>query len=652
MARKTEPPARPLTPPQTWWLLASGLAAYLPLAPQVPLWLAGGAALLFLWRALLAWRRQPLPHRWVLILISLAGVAGVLTQYRTLFGQTAGVALLLVFLALKQLEARAARDGIAIVMLAYFLTLTQFFASQSLLIALTMTATLLVTTATLASLTDPLRPPAALLRLAGAMLLQGLPFMFVLFILFPRVSGPLWGLPADAYSSMTGLSDSMAPGAINHLSQSDAIAFRVKFDGPAPERRELYWRGPVLARLVDRTWHPGLRGYGAAPSYRPAAAGPAYDYSVTLEPHNKTWLFGLEFPLQVPDNAVASSDFQLLAKQRVRERLRYALRSRPAVEFAPEDPRVLAEALALPAGSNPRSVALGRDIAAATTVPARRLERVLDFMRAQQLIYTLQPPLTSRHVADEFLFDTRRGFCEHFSAAFAILMRAAGVPTRVVTGYQGGERNPVDDTWVIRQSDAHAWTEVWLPERGWVRIDPTAASAPARIEQNLAAAVPAGDPLPFLAGAGLDWLRAVRYRWWAVSNAWNQWVLGYNPQRQVELLSRLGMDAPDWRKMTAALAVLCGTLLLALAGGLLYRRPRLDPAARLWRKLGRRLARRGLARQDWEGPLDYAQRVAAARPEHGDEIIAISRLYAGLRYGQCTPSRLDELRRRIAAFAP
>jgi hypothetical protein len=273
-------------------------------------------------------------------------------------------------------------------------------------------------------------------------------------------------------------------------------------------------------------------------------------------------------------------------------------------------------------------------------------------MRDQQLIYTLQPPLMKLHVADEFLFDHQRGFCEHFSAAFAILMRAAGVPTRVVTGYQGGERNPVDDTWVVRQSDAHAWTEVWLPGQGWQRIDPTAASAPARIDLNLAAAVPAGDPLPFLSGAGLDWLREARYRWWAVSNAWNQWVLGYNPQRQLEFLSRLGMAAPDWRKMTATLAVLCGIVLLALAGGLLYRRPRLDPAARLWRKLGRRLARRGLARQDWEGPCDYARRVAAARPEHGDEIIAISLLYAGLRYGQCEPSRIDELRRRIAAFAP
>lgn len=649
---KAESPLHPLAPAQTWWLLAAGLAACAPLAPQVPLWLSAVAALAFAWRAFLAWQRRPLPGRWLLALVALAGAAGVLIQYRTLFGQHAGVALLVIFLALKQLEARAPRDGLAVVLLAYFLTLAQFFENQSIPVALTMVGTLAVTTAALASLTDAEARPAALLRLAGALLAQALPFMLALFVLFPRVSGPLWGLPTDAYSGLTGLSDSMSPGAINKLIQSDAIAFRVEFDGPPPERRELYWRGPVLSRLEGRTWRPGRHVIGDGPFYQPDADAPSHGYALTLEPHNKPWLFALEFPTAAPPESLATSDFQFFAKKPVRERIRYQLRSTPAVRFPQERAGVLAEALRLPDGLNPRTVALGARWAAEGHDAAQRLGRALDFMRERRLVYTLQPPLMSAHVADEFLFDHGRGFCEHFSAAFVVLMRAAAVPARVVTGYQGGERNPVDDTWVIRQSDAHAWAEVWLEERGWVRVDPTAESAPARIEQNLAAAVPAGDPLPFLAGAGLDWLRELRYRWWAASNAWNQWVLGYNPQLQRDFLERLGMRSPDWRQMTAALATVCGVMLLGLAGWLLWRRPRLDPVERPWRRLSRRLARRGLARRAWEGPLDYARRVGAALPGRAADIAAIARLYASLRYGRAPAGALAELRRRVAGFRP
>lgn len=652
MARKTETPLHPLTPAQTWWLLATGIAACAPLAPQVPPWLAVAATGAFAWRAALAGWRRPLPPRWLLVCVTLAGTAGVLFQYRTLFGQQAGVALLLLFLALKQLEARAPRDGLAVILLAYFLTLAQFFENQSIPVAATMLGTVLIATAALANLADAQGQPARLLRLAGTMLAQAVPFMLILFVLFPRVQGPLWGLPGDAYSSLTGLSDNMAPGAINNLIQSDAIAFRVSFAGPVPPKPEMYWRGPVLARLDGRTWRPGKLHEDSGQHHRPGEDGPTYDYDVTLEPHNKHWLFGLEFPVTLPDDAIGTTDFQLRAKKPVRERIRYRLYSRPGVHYLAEHGDVLAEALALPDDMNPRTLELGTRWAADGGTDHQRMQRAIDFMRGQQLLYTLRPPLMGQHVADEFLFDHRRGFCEHFAAAFVVLMRAAGVPARVVTGYQGGERNPVDATWVIRQSDAHAWTEVWLKYRGWVRVDPTAISVPARIEESLAAALPAGDPLPFLAGKGLDWLRAARYRWWAISNTWNQWVLGFNPQRQIELLEKLGMHAPDWRKMTVALAVLAGLVLLALAGALLWRRPRLDPAERQWRRAARRLERRGLPRRPWEGPQDYAARVGAELPAVADDIRAIAALYAGLRYGTASAISLATLRRRVAAFKP
>ena len=656
MARKPEPPAAPLTPTQTWWLLAAGLAAYAPLVPQVPLWLALAAGVVFVWRTALAWWRQPLPARWLLAFVSLAGIAGILLEYRTLFGQKAGVALLLLFLGLKQLEARAPRDGLAIILLAYFLTLTQFFENQSIAVAATMLLTLVTSTAALANLTDAQGNPRALVRLAGLMLIQALPFMLVLFILFPRVSGPLWGLPTDAYSTMTGLSESMSPGAINNLIQSDAIAFRVKFDGPVPPKKDLYWRGPVLSRLEGRTWLPGTPRLSESLTYETKPETPLYSYTITQEPHNKPWLFALEFPLALPPDSIATSDFQILAKKPVRQRLRHELRSRTAIGTFNESRRVLYEAVQLPRSLNPRTQALAAQLSAPGGGDQQVLLRAIDFMLQQQLTYTLQPPLMGQHVADEFLFDHKHGFCEHFAAAFVVLLRASGVPARVVTGYQGGEHNPVDDTWVIRQSDAHAWAEVWIERRGWVRVDPTAASAPARIEENLAAAVPAGDPLPFLSGEGLAWLRDMRYRWWAVSNSWNQWILGYNPERQREFLLSLGMRDPDWRAMTAWLTTLCGLLLLALLGLMLYHRPRLDPAERAWRTVCRRLARRGLARNDWEGPRDFAARVAQAFPQAANEFGRISRLYANLRYGTIPINRQQamrgELHRRIAAFKP
>jgi transglutaminase-like putative cysteine protease len=651
MASNTPLP-QPLHATQIWWLLAAGMAAGIPLTQQVPLWLAALSALAFCWRALLAWQRRSLPARWILILVSLIGAAGVLAEYRTLFGQRAGVALLVLFLALKQLEARMPRDGLAVVLLCYFLTLAQFFQNQSILVALTMIVTLITSTAALASLADPHARPLQLVRLSGTLLAQALPFMLILFVLFPRVSGPLWGLPTDAYSSLTGLSDNMSPGAINNLIQSDAIAFRVKFDGPPPQKREMYWRGPVLTRLEGRTWRPGTISIGEGVFYQPREESPVFIYTVTLEPHNKRWLFGLEFPTVLPPDAIGTSDFQLLARKPVRERQRYAIRSRTEVTFMPESSRTLAESLQVSDVLNPRTVELGARWAAAGGTGYQRLQRAIEFLRAQQLTYTLRPPLMSEHVADEFLFDHRRGFCEHFSSSFVVLMRAAGVPARVVTGYQGGERNPVDDTWVIRQSDAHAWAEVWLEHRGWVRVDPTAISVPNRIEQNLAAAIPAGEPLPFLAGAGLDWLRDIRYRWWAVSNTWNQWVLGYDPARQRDFLEKLGMSAPDWRSMTAVLTFLCGLVLLGLIAGMLWRRPRLDPVEREWRKLSDRLGKTGLARHAWEGPRDYAQRIACAQPTLATEINCIATLYGGLRYGNLPSRQLAELRQRIAALSP
>jgi transglutaminase-like putative cysteine protease len=646
--------SRPISRRQTWWLLASAIAAAAPLAQQVPLWLALAGASAFGWRALLTWQHWRLPPGWLRVLLVIAGTAGVFLQYRTILGRTPGIALLLVFLALKLLELRAARDAVVTALLCYFLVLGQFLFTQTIPTAMLAGLTVLITTAALLAASDDRPHPRQQLRRAALLLAQALPFMLLLFVLFPRVQGPLWGIPQDRFSAVSGLSDSMSPGSIAQLSQSDAIAFRVQFKGEVPPQSQLYWRGPVMPAFDGRSWRVA-QTMGAYPEVPYAGAGTPVEYEVTLEPHGKHWLFALEMPASLPPESALTSDYQPVARQPVRNRIRYAQRAWPeALAGIDETPGSLRAALALPKDGNPRTRAVGAAWRAEHGEDgAAILAAAQNLFNRQLLIYTLNPPLLGADMVDEFLFDSKRGFCEHFAAAFVFALRSAGVPARVVAGYQGGEINPVDGYLEVRQYDAHAWTEAWIAGRGWVRIDPTAISAPSRINNNLAAAVPANEGLPLLARNDMAWLKELRYRLDAVTNGWNQWVLGYNPQRQRDLLASLGLKEPDWRSMTAVLSVLCGVIMLGLAGWILRNRLRVDPVLAAWRKFTARLARRGMVWQPWEGPLEFAERAAAADPARGEGIREIAALYAGLRYGP-SPQAADLIRfkNRIAAFHP
>ncbi|MDP2132842.1 MAG: DUF3488 and DUF4129 domain-containing transglutaminase family protein [Sulfuritalea sp.] len=645
---------RPVSRRQAWWLLATALAASGPLVQQIPLWLALAAGAAFTWRAALTWRQWRLPPRWLLVVLVIAGTVGVFMQYRTIMGRTPGIALLVVFLALKLLELRTARDAVATALLCYFLVLGQFLFTQTIPTALLAGLTVLITTTALLAASDDRPDPQQQLRRAALMLAQAMPFMLLLFLLFPRVQGPLWGIPQDRFSAVSGLSDTMAPGSIAQLSQSDAIAFRVKFDGDVPPQSQLYWCGPVMPAFDGRSWRVA-QTLGAYPEVPYSGAGAPIDYEVTLEPHGKFWLFALEMPATLAPDSALTSDYQPIARQAVRNRVRYTQRAWPeAFAGERESAAVLRASLALPDSGNPRIRAIaagwraqhGNDGAAI-------LAAAENLFNQQLLIYTLNPPLLGADMVDEFLFDTKRGFCEHFAAAFVFTLRAAGVPARVVAGYQGGEFNPVDRYLEVRQYDAHAWAEVWIAGRGWMRVDPTAISAPSRINSNLASAIPAGEGLPFFARANLAWLKELRYRLDAVTNGWNQWVLGYNPQRQRDLLASLGMSEPDWRSMTAVLSILCGAVMLGLTAWILRNRLRVDPALAAWRRFTARLARHGVVWQAWEGPRAFADRAAKLAPAHAGAIEEIAALYVRLRYAP-TPQASDlvEFKTRIAAFRP
>ncbi len=640
------------------WLLMAALATIAPHASHLPIWLSLLAALFLLWRGWLWQRNERLPARWLLGLLVLAGTAGIGWQYRTLFGRDAGVALIVFFMALKPMEMQRRRDALVVIMLGFFLLLTHYFYSQTILTGLWLLLATVQLTATLIRLHGNAQPAGQIVRYAGVLVAQALPFMLILFLLFPRVAGPLWGLPQDAHSGLSGLSDRMSPGSLNQLIQSGAIAFRARFSGAPPEKSHLYWRGPVLADYDGLTWlagptRPDAQNTGsAAPVIE--TSGQSTAYVITLEPHNQRWLLALDLPIERPENSLLAPTFETLAREPLVRRERYAFRSSFAyVANRQENPRMLQQALRLPAGLNPRSRQLAAEWQSRLQTPERISDAALRLFREEKFFYTLRPPLLGQHAIDDFVFETRRGFCEHYASAYVVLMRAAGIPARVVTGYQGGEINPVDGYLTVRQSDAHAWAEIWLENRGWVRVDPTAAVAPSRIELGIEAALPAGEPLPALVRIDYDWLRTLRHRWEATNNAWNQWVLGYNPQRQRDLLERLGLDNPDWRRMAAALAFLSALTLLIVGFSTLYRKTSVTPAQRAWQHYCRRLEKLGMPRATWEGPFDFAARVSRERPEWGPLTSEAAGYFADLHYGTGTPENLQKLKdctRRLPAF--
>lgn len=627
------------------WLFASALITTLPHFLHQPYWLSGLAALLLFWAVWLWWKDERLPGRWILLFLVGTGCAGILIEFRSLFGRDAGVAMLVVFMAMKLLELKSRRDAQVVVMLGYFLLLTHYFYSQSIPTGLWLLVAFWLLTATLIRLHGGyVSSRQETLRLAAKLCLQAIPFMLALYVLFPRVSGPLWGLPSDAHAGMTGLSETMSPGSISRLAQSADIAFRARFDGNQPAKHKLYWRGPVLEEFDGTTWRP-TAGRGASPALDNLS--PPLRYELTLEPHNQRWALALDAPMQLPEGVSLSSPLTAMLRQPLTERRRLQLAASLDYRFnVDEAPGTLQRNLALPPGANPRARDLARRWREADSDPASLIGKA-QALFAASFTYTLQPPLLGEHSVDDFLFRTQRGFCEHYAAAFVFLMRAAGVPARVVSGYQGGEANPLDGYVVIRQSDAHAWAEVWLAGRGWVRVDPTAAVSPARIETGIADALPFGEPLPALVQWRADWLRGLRYRWEAINNAWNQHFLGYDPQRQRQLLSRLGLPDADWRSLASALGLTCALLAAALTAWSLHRRPKTDPAWRLWQKALRRLAKREVDCAPWETPLALAARVRTQCPELAETFQAVVDAYLKARYGNA-PNHLKDLRTAVA----
>lgn len=613
-----------------------------------------------LWRWMSAHYAWALPGMAVRTLLTLTALTGVYLGFGTVLGRDAGTGLLVIMLGLKLLETRCYRDAVVVLFLDYFLCVSAVLYSQAIPALGYLTLVLLVITAAMIELNQPTRarvPLRTMLSRAGALLLQAMPLAVLLFVLFPRIPGPLWGLPQDDAGGMNGLDDSMNPGSITHLSRSDRVAFRVEFNGPLPPAPLLYWRGPVLWHTDGRNWTSGRDKTVAAPAaglgFTPLDTG-RLEYTVTLEPHNRGWLYALDLPLTVPAQARRTADLFLVADKPVRQLMRYTAVSATSYRTDALSGAERARALQLPP-ANPAARALGAQWRRQAADDAAVVAQALHFFAEEPFYYTLDPPPLAGDSVDEFLFETRRGFCEHYSAAFTVLMRAAGIPARIVTGYQGGEVNPLGDYLIVRQRDAHAWSEVWLTGRGWVRVDPTAAVAPSRIEEGIDSALPKEQP-GLLRDIGSNALGALwqrsRLAWDTLNNRWNQWVLAYGPDNQTALLARFGLRS--WTGM--ALTLLAGIVLLLAALGivlLLRRRRRLDPAQALYLRFCRKLARRGIVRAPSEGPAAFAARVQQQLPSRREAVALINRLYIAIRYGSLySADQMKQLRRAVAAFHP
>lgn len=646
------------------WLLAAIAMVIAPHLSRLPLWISLFCMATLLWRLYLARNGQHLLPQWLLAALAVSAVGGTYFSYETIIGRDSGTTLLILLATVKLLEIRDQRDAVVLILLGYFIIITSFLYSQSMFTSLYMLLVVLVLTTALIGFNHLASASASQprARLAAILLVQSIPLTLALFLLFPRMQGPLWGLPQDTSSQLSGLSETMSAGSISQLILSDAVAFRVDFeDGAIPQRDELYWRGPVLWEFNGKTWTAGQKNTRKTFEYVPSEKKPVH-YVVTLEPHNNRWLLALDIPAQLPPDSSLSGDYQILSNEPVRSRAMYSMTSHTDARTGLQDSETeLHHALKLPPAShingNRRAHALAATWRDSLDSDEAIVREALSMFRKQRFRYTLLPALLKDNPVDEFLFDTREGFCEHYSSSFVFLMRAAGVPARVVTGYLGGEMNPVSNYMIVRQSDAHAWAEVWLKDRGWVRIDPTVAISPGRIQTGIAAAVNAFDPLPAMARAELGWLRGLRLSADAITNNWNQWVLGYSPKQQKELLSRTGVTSPGWPEMIIMLAASMILLVLAAAAIMLWQSRhtrRHDPIQQAYLKFCNKLARKGLPRYPHEGPRDYATRLVGLRPEIAPTVESISALYISLRYGchhaGTGDATLRELQHKVTNF--
>jgi len=633
-------------------LLASIHLSALPLYKAMPATIIILIAGVTIWQIFLIIEKKSMPGKLIQLFMILITVLIVLYSYGNIFGQRPGLALVVLMTLLKLFETRTSRDCYIVIYSAIFIIASNFFHSQSIWMILYVFIFVGFLLSLLIALSDRLNSVSFHTRITMAtrLIIYALPLMLVLFILFPRIPGPLWGLPADTFSSQTGLSEQMSPGSINRLINSSAIAFRVKFNGTVPEHKQRYWRGAVLSLYDGKTWR-------RSDAPEKAKANIKYDssnrkttlYSITLEPTNLSWLLSLEYPVSYDHKYSFNREAMLITKNKISNVINYVIESQTNASNQAMFAQESFKNRSLPRNLNPKTVSFARQLFMKSDRDVQQyINNVLSYFTNNNFVYTLNPDLLGDHAMDDFLFNSRRGFCEHYASAFVYLMRAADVPSRIVIGYQGGTMNPLDDYMIVRQSDAHAWAEVWL-DNHWTRVDPTAAVSSDRVERGVQFSGLEGDRLPLLLVSGSSFIKNAGFLYDSFQNSWNQWVIGFNQKKQNDLLKYLGFN-----KATSSNLILLLVSCLSIAGfiitWLLFKqRPTVkDPVQQYYNVFCEKLQRNGVLRGLHEGPADFEQRVCnrldMTTPVRND-VLFIFEAYRNLHYGN--QNNLNLLKRYI-----
>ncbi len=608
----------------------------LPYLSFFPSWVGAFALGLIALRFVLFKHERPGLPRWLKLSLAVAGLAMIGVTFGRIVGREAGTALLLVTLALKLFEWHSPRDFFSWTFANLFLVGITFLNSQTIpMVAHLLATVLLLITLIARGSRWPLRDTPLIADVLSALkvLATALPIALVFFLLFPRLPGPLWAIPENRRIGTTGVSDRMQPGAISELLQSDAVAFRANFDAPIPRSADLYWRGPVLWDFDGATWANASAAFPRTDQDRTSVGTPIH-YTIILEAHPKPWLYALDVPFDVDNrHAYQTRDGQVHSRHPMNQRIQYRgisyLDSRTLPELAYLERR---RALAVPADRHPKARALAARWQREHQHPLDIIEAALRYFHEQPFRYTLRPAALGVDPIDSFLFRTREGFCEHYASTFTVLMRLAGLPARVVTGYQGGEYNRTEDYLIVRQADAHAWSEVWLEGYGWHRVDPTGAVAPERVESGIAAALPDSDGLPILVRQDIGWLRDLRLQVDALNHRWNRWVIGYDHERQQAFLRRLGLE--NWYQIGIALSTAFLLLLLLVTAAILWPKERYERTHRAWYyRLLAHCQRRGIAVTASQTPAQVAATVARARPDLADLVQRFMGQFEAYEYG-------------------
>ena len=621
-------------------LAVTALLAVLAHASRLPIWLTAVLALIAPLRMISRGRGgKPISAWWRMPMVVVL-FAAIILHYGNFFGREPGSALACGLLMLKLLESEHVRDARAALGFSAFVLMSALLSTQTFSFTLVLCASLILLLAALNSLQpapiNPARPLRGELRMGALLFAFGLPLALAAFLFIPRLGSPLWGSPGGPQEARTGLSDSMSPGSMTELLVDDTPALRVSFNGSPPAPSARYFRAIVLWDFNGRTWtrEDGRPQHVLEPV---DPLSPELNYEITLEPTDRPWLVALDVPLDAPDGTRMSKDRTLTARNRVSQVRQYAVRSvldyRLASKLEEQDRR---RAMHLPDGFNPRTLALAQGWRSTDARPESIINRALELI-GQSFTYTLSAPPLGRNSVDDFLFDTRAGYCEHFSSAFVFLMRAAGIPARIVTGYQGGWWNVAGNYLLIRQSDAHAWAEVWMEGRGWVRIDPTAAVNPARIEAGSSSA--SGDQGWFAS----TWLRDIRNNFDLVNRLWTQTIVQFNALRQKSLLSPIGISEATQGDLLLTLSIVVTLVLLIATAWVLHsgKSQENDALDAAWQKFRRKLARHGIAARTDEGPMAWLGRIKMQirDPDTIEQIEQIVRRYVDLRYARSEPDQ-------------